>query len=504
MSGRNEDLFQQRLRKLEHLRSGGIDPFPARTQSKQTTAEALTLFDQIEAGSADSATEIGVHGRIRFIRPMGKKVTFLDLRDGSGRLQLYCKLEVLGEHQFALLHDLDLGDFVEASGRLFRTRTGEITLQARTLGMLAKALQPPPEKWRGLTDVESRYRERHLDLMSNDATRLRFQRRSQIVAAIRRFMDDRGFIEVETAVLQTEAGGAAARPFVTYFNALEEQRVLRISLELHLKRLLVGGFEKVYEIGRIFRNEGLSTRHNPEFTMMESYEAYADYHDVAAMVEQLVSTLALQVLGSTQILHGEIAIDLAPPWRRQTMRDALIEFAQLDLCAYRDEPALRAWMAEQDIYAAPHLGWGKLIDEVFSARVQPHLQQPTFIMDYPIELSPLAKRRPDDPSMTERFEPFIGGFELGNAYSELNDPIDQRERFLQQVAAKARGDEETELIDNDFLDALEHGMPPAGGLGIGIDRLVMVLLGEPSIKEVILFPQLRSIGASETSDGDEI
>lgn len=491
MSQRNQDLFQQRLAKADRLRAAGVDPYPAQSACSHTTIEALTAFAEIEAGRHDPAAQFTVCGRIWLSRPMGKKVTFMDVQDAAGRLQLYCKQEILGERDFGLLVELDLGDFVQASGRLFRTRMGEITLEARHLVVLAKALQPPPEKWHGVTDVELKYRQRHLDLMSSAEARLRFRRRSQVVSAFRRFMDGRGFIEVETPVLQVEAGGAAAKPFRTYFNALDEERYLRISLELHLKRLLVGGFDRVYEIGRIFRNEGIDTWHNPEFTMMESYQAYADYHDVAEMVEELVTNVASEVLGTIDITHGEGTISLARPWQRLTMRDALIQYAGMDFEQYRDESSLRAWMGEHHLHADADLGWGKLIDAVFSERVQPHLQQPVFLMDYPIELSPLAKRKVDNPALVERFEAFIGGFEIANAYSELNDPIDQRERFTNQVAARERGDEATEMIDEDFLNALEHGMPPAGGLGIGIDRLCMILLDEPSIREVILFPQLR-------------
>ncbi len=468
MSQRNEEMFQQRLAKSNRLRASGVDPYPARSARSHTTAEAQAAFTAIETGTQDAAAQFSVCGRIRLSRPMGKKVTFMDLQDGAGQLQVYCKQEVLGEHDFALLAELDLGDFVQASGRLFRTRTGEVTLEARHLLVLTKSLQPPPEKWHGVSDIELKYRQRYLDLMSSEEARLRFRRRSQIVSAIRRFMDERGFIEVETPVLQEEAGG-------------------------------VGGFDRVYEIGRIFRNEGIDTRHNPEFTMMESYEAFADYHDVARMVEALVGSIAREVLGTDVIASGEGTLSLAGPWQRLTMRDALIEYAGIDFEQYRDESSLRAWMAENHIHAAPDFGWGKLIDEVFSQRVQMHLQQPVFLMDYPIELSPLAKRKVDDPALVERFEAFIGGFEIANAYSELNDPIDQRERFAGQVAARERGDEETELIDEDFIAALEHGMPPAGGLGIGIDRLCMILLNEPSIREVILFPQLRALNRTEQS-----
>jgi len=492
MTSRNDDLFEQRQAKTDRLRALGVDPYPPRARRTHTSSEALALFSQLGAGAADAETSISVCGRLWPLRRMGKKAIFADLYDGAGRLQLYFREDVLGEPGWSLLDELDFGDFIQAGGRLFRTRMGEVTLEVRELTVLSKALLPPPEKWHGVSDIELKYRQRYLDLMSSEETRLRFRRRSQIVSAIRRFMDGRGFIEVETPVLQVEAGGAAARPFTTFYNALDEHRFLRISLELHLKRLLVGGFDRVYEIGRIFRNEGTDARHNPEFTMMESYQAYADYRDVAAMVEDLVSSVATEVLGTTRVPHGEITLDLTPPWRRVTMREALIEHAGLDFEQYRDEGKLRAWMAAQRIHAAPDLGWGKLIDEVFSERVQPHLQQPVFVLDYPIELSPLAKRKPDSTDLVERFEPFIGGFEIGNAYTELNDPIDQRERFAAQVAQRARGDDETELMDEDFLTALEHGMPPAGGLGIGIDRLVMILTNEPSIREVILFPQLRS------------
>jgi len=497
MSQRNEDLFRQRLAKAEQLRAMGIDPYPARARCTHRAAEALALLDRIESGEAEASFEPAVCGRIRLARSMGKKVSFIDIHDGSGRLQVYCKQEILGGQQFAIIRELDLGDFIQVSGRMFRTRTGEPTLEARSLVVLAKALQPPPEKWRGVTDVELKYRQRYLDLMSSDETRERFRSRSRIVSTIRRYMDARGFIEVETPVLQVEAGGAAARPFKTHFNALDEERFLRISLELHLKRLLVGGFDKIYEIGRIFRNEGVDTWHNPEFTMMESYEAYADYHDVARMVEELIATVSREVLGTLQVPHGEILLDLTPPWARMTMRNALIDLAGIDFEGYRDEGALRGWMAGHGIHAKPDLGWGKLLDEVFSELVQPRLQQPVFIIDYPIELSPLAKRKPDDPNLVERFEAFVGGYEIANAYSELNDPVDQRERFDRQVAQRARGDDEAEMVDEDFLQALEHGMPPAGGLGIGIDRLCMALLNEPTIREVLLFPQLRTKDRSD-------
>ncbi len=348
--------------------------------------------------------------------------------------------------------------------------------------------------------MEARFRRRYLDLMANDEARRLFVIRSRVVAAIRRFMDARGFLEVETPVLLPAAGGAAARPFVTYFNALDEERHLRIATELYLKRLIVGGMDKVYEIGRIFRNEGLGWKYNPEFTMMESYEAYADYRDVAVMVEQLVSSVATEVLGSARVPHRGGEIDFTPPWQRRTMRDLLIEHAGLDFEDFRTEPALRAEMVRRGIEAPPGASWGKLLDEVWSTFVEPKLIQPTFVLDYPVELSPLAKRKPDQPDLVERFEAFAGGMEIANAYSELNDPIDQRSRFEEQLRQRAAGDEEVELLDEDFLLALEHGMPPTGGLGMGIDRLLMVLTDQQSIREVILFPQLRTVRSAGAGD----
>ncbi|HWO93337.1 MAG TPA: lysine--tRNA ligase, partial [Dehalococcoidia bacterium] len=364
-------------------------------------------------------------------------------------------------------------------------------LEARDLVLLAKALRPPPEKWHGLSDVETRFRQRYLDLMANEDVRRTFRLRSQIVSSIRRYMEREGFLEVETPVLQSSAGGAAARPFFTHYNVLDREFALRISLELHLKRLLVGGFERVFEIGHIFRNEGLSTRHQPEFTMMESYQAYADYDDVARMLERMVSTVAQDVLGTTRVRFGEHDIDLAPPWRRVTLREAILAATGIDFALYPTFETLAPKASELGVAVQEGQGWGKLLDELFTERVQPQLVQPTIVIDYPVELSPLAKRKPGEADLVERFEPFVAGIELGNAYTELNDPIEQRRRLEHQLRLRAAGDEEAELLDEDFLRALEHGMPPAGGLGIGIDRLVMVLTGRPSIREVILFPQLR-------------
>ena len=484
-----EEIIALRTAKLERLRSRGIDPYPARFRPSHTTRQALDLLD----GHDQAADPVTIAGRITAMRHMGK-ATFLDLRDGSGRIQTYLKQDILGPETYETLHDLDIGDFLGVRGPLFRTKTGEPTVQVEALTVLAKALRAPPEKWHGLQDVEVRYRQRYLDLMANTEVRDLFLARSRIITAIRRFLDDRGFLEVETPVLQPAAGGAAAKPFVTYHNALDRQLYLRIALELYLKRLIIGGFDRVYEIGRIFRNEGVSAKWNPEFTMLESYQAYADYNDVMDMVENMISTVAGEALGDTTVAHADTVIDFAPPWPRLTLRDAIKQYSGIDFEDYPDVKSLQQATASCGVAVDETWGRGKLIDELLSVKVEPNLIQPTFLLDYPLELSPLAKRKPDNPRLVERFELFIAGREVGNAYSELNDPLDQRERMLQQAQLHAAGDEEVELADEEFLVALEYGMPPCGGLGIGIDRLVMALTGQPSIREVILFPHLRERG----------
>ena len=492
MAEHADELVAQRRAKLERLRARGIDPYPPRSRRQIDLAAAVRQLQDWESETPEApAPRVAVAGRVTAMRRMGK-AAFLDLRDGSGRLQAHVRRDVSGD-SFDLLRDVDLGDFLSAEGPLFRTKTGEATLAVEDMAIITKALRPPPEKWHGLQDVELRYRRRYLDLMANEDVRRIVRTRSEVVSAIRRFMDGRGFIEVETPILQASAGGAAARPFRTHFNALDEERYLRIAEELHLKRLIVGGLDKVYEIGRIFRNEGLSTKRNPEFTMMESYEAYADYRAVAEMVETLVSTVALEVLGTLQIPRGDNLIDLTPPWRRTTYREEVLRHAGFDLLDYEDLDRLKAKMLEIGIIPPPGGGWAKCIDEVSSTLVEPHLIQPTFLLDYPLALSPLAKQKADDEGFVERFEAFVGGFEIANAYSELNDPIEQRERFLEQQRLRGAGDDEAEPLDEDYLLALEHGMPPTGGLGIGIDRLLMVLLNQSSIREVILFPDLRSL-----------
>jgi lysyl-tRNA synthetase class 2 len=481
-----EEIIALRTAKLERLRSRGIDPYPARFRPSHGAAEAVALL----AGGADAGPPVTVAGRITAMRQMGK-ATFVDLRDGSGRIQAYLKEDKLGPQAYETLRDLDLGDFLGVRGPLFRTRTGEATVQVEELAVLSKALRSPPEKWHGLQDIEVRYRQRYLDLMANEEVREAFLLRSRIIAGVRRFLDGRGFLEVETPVLTASAGGAAAKPFVTYHNALDRQLYLRIALELYLKRLIIGGYDRVYEIGRIFRNEGVSAKYNPEFTMLESYQAYADYNDVMAMVEEMIATVAEEALGGLTVDYGDTKIDLAPPWPRITLRDAIKQHSGVDFEEHADVESMQAAAAECGVAVDEGWGRGKLIDELLSAKVEPHLVQPTFLVDYPVELSPLAKRRSDNPRLVERFELFVAGREVGNAYSELNDPLDQRERMLQQVRLRAAGDEEVELADEEFLVALEYGMPPCGGLGIGIDRLVMALTGQQSIREVILFPHLR-------------
>jgi lysyl-tRNA synthetase class 2 len=495
MPTREEELYQERVAKLERLRERGIDPYPPRFNRTHASTAAVQAFEAWESKSDGEAPDVTVAGRVTAERLMGK-ITFLDLRDGEGRIQLFIRQNELSEGDLATLKDVDLGDFLGATGKMFRTRAGEISVEVQAITMLAKALRAPPEKWHGLTDVEQRYRQRYRDLMANEETRSLFVTRSKTVSAIRRFLDSRGFIEVETPVLTEHWGGAAARPFLTHHNELERDMFLRVATELYLKRLIVGGYDRVYEIGRIFRNEGVSMKHNPEFTMLESYEAYADYNRVMEMTELMVSEAAASATGSMVVqwqgANGEdIALDFTPPWPRIRLRDALIEHAHVDPEAYPDAESLRAKMESMGLDPEPGAGYGKLLDQLQSDFVEPKLVQPAFLIDYPVELSPLAKRKPDDERYVERFEAFAGGFEIANAYSELNDPIEQRARFMEQARLRAGGDEEAEVADEDYLVALEHGMPPTGGLGVGIDRLAMLFTGKRSIREVILFPTLR-------------
>ncbi len=487
MLSRLDVLVQHRLDKLEKIRALGIDPYPHRFQPSHPAHVVVTLLEQESAPE-----EVTVAGRIVAHRAMGK-AAFMDLRDFSGKIQLYLRKDRVSEDDFNLYKHLDVGDFVGVSGHPFRTHAGEATVEVKKLTVLCKSLQPLPEKWHGLTDVEKRYRHRHLDLVSSPEVRNIFLTRSRIVSAMRRFLDGKGFIEVETPVLQPHAGGAMARPFITHHNVLDQDLYLRIATELHLKRLIVGGLDKVYEIGKIFRNEGIDTRHNPEFTSLESYEAYADYNSVMAMVEEMINSIALSVLGTNKFEYAGSTIDLTPPWPRTTLRQAILQYAGIDYFEFPDAAALAPRVRDKGIPVDNTMGRGKLIDELLSKLVEPHLVQPAFIIDYPTELSPLAKKKPDNPALVERFEAFIGTLEVANAFTELNDPLDQRERFSQQLRAHEAGDEEAETPDEDFLSAIEYGMPPAGGLGVGIDRLVMLMTNQQSIREVILFPQMKRI-----------
>ena len=491
-SRRLREIIDERQAKADALRQNGFDPYPRRAQRSHIIGEALDLFTAHEAESPETdGPRVTLTGRIVALRHMGR-IVFIDLTDDSGQIQVLASQRAL-DNSWRLLEELDLGDFLEASGPLVRSRRGEISVQADRLAVLAKALRPPPEKYHGLQDVETRYRQRYLDLIANDDAKNVLRTRSQVVSAMRRFMDERGFLEVETPVLQAEAGGAAARPFLTHLNALDEPRQLRIALELHLKRLIVGGFDKVYEIGRVFRNEGVGNRWNPEFTMLESYEAYTDYHGVAEMVEAALSYVATEVIGSTRVPWRDGEVDFTPPFQRITMVDAVREHVGVDFRDYPTIESMEVLLREHGIAIPPEAGWGKLFDELVSERVEPHLRQPTFLLDYPVAISPLAKRTEYDDTLVERFELFVGGWELANAYTELNDPVDQRQRFEEQLQLRAAGDDEAELLDEDFIVALEHGMPPTGGLGMGMDRLAMLLTNSPSIRDVILFPQMRRL-----------
>jgi lysyl-tRNA synthetase class 2 len=485
---------QVRLDKAQALRESGIEPYPLRAERSHTTVEAVQQFEQREADLADGrdTDDISVVGRVMAFRDMGRS-SFAHIEDGAGRLQLYFRANVLSRDVYEqVVKNVDLGDFVEARGRLFRTRTGEVTLEVSDWRMLAKAITPPPEKWHGLADVEIRYRQRYADLFSNPDVRRIFVTRTRAITALRQFLDAEGFIEVETPTLQPVYGGAAARPFTTYHNALDQTLYLRIADELYLKRLIVGGFERVYEICKDFRNEGIDTRHNPEFTQLEFYMAYADYRDVMLLTERMISQVAEQVLGTQTISYAGNSIDLTPPWRRLSLADAIFEATGINYEEVRDQPTLYRLAKERGADVEPTTVWPRIVDQLLKDFVRSNLIQPTFLIDYPVELSPLAKRMVDRPHTVERFQTFIGGVELCNAYTELNDPMDQLQRFQEQAADRAAGDEDAMPIDEDYIDALMYGMPPTGGFGMGIDRLTMLLTDQQSIREVILFPVLRS------------
>jgi lysyl-tRNA synthetase class 2 len=497
---RLKHIAQQRLEKLERIRGRGVNPYPHSYHRSHTTQQAMALFKEVEASPQTIPNpELSLGGRITASRFMGK-LAFFDIRDGSGKIQLYFSHDLLGNEKYEFLHNIDIGDIVGVKGKLFRTKTGEITLEVTDFTILSKSLQPLPEKWHGLVDVEKRYRQRYLDLISNEEAKPIFRLRSRIISILRFFLDGLGFVEVETPVLQPVAGGALARRFKTHHQALDQDLYLRIALELYLKRLIIGGFDKVYEVGRVFRNEGVSTRHNPEFTMLELYEAYADYNDMMKLVEDMVCYIAKEIIGKVKIRFNNELIDLTPPWQRLSLRETIKERCGIDFEDHPDADSLRKRMRQLKLEVDPNKDRGRLVDELISTFVEPSLIQPAFLLDYPVEMSPLAKRKRGNERLVERFEAFVGGIEIANAFTELNDPVEQRERFHQQketqpnelMRTKLDGEEpETETIDEDFLQALEYGMPPTGGLGIGIDRLVMLMADKSSIREIILFPQLK-------------
>ena len=485
MSSEPAELSQvliDRRRKLEQLRADGIEPFPHAFPGVEPIAEVKAPHADLPAGE-ETDVRARVAGRLAARRGQGK-AAFLDLVDRSGRLQLHARVDVLGAEPMARLLALDLGDLIGADGTVFRTRRGELSLALDGFTLLAKSLRPPPDKHHGLADLETRHRHRELDLIASEQTRATFVTRAKIIAAVRRFLDEAGFVEVETPILQPLYGGGIARPFVTHHNQLDRDLYLRIATELYLKRLIVGGLERVYEIGKDFRNEGVSFKHNPEFTVLEWYEAYADYEDIARRCEALVGHVAGAVG-----YDGEL--DFSAPWRRETLADAIGARSGVDILANREPASLQAAMRERGLEVPEEETWGQLVDHLLSKYVEPELVQPTFLRDYPVEISPFAKRHRAAPGLTERWEAFAGGMEFANAFTELNDPDDQRARFEDQRRFAAEGDAEAHPFDEAYLQALEHGMPPTGGIGIGIDRLVMLLTGQDTIREVVLFPAMR-------------
>lgn len=485
------DQYIQRLQKLDTLRDLGISPYGTRFDK----AQSITLL--VDSHGTKSKEELEqdkivcrIAGRIVALRRFGK-AAFASLQDGPDRLQVYFKKDQLGEEGFHLCQELDLGDCIGVDGPLFRTKTNELTVEVHTITFLSKGLRPLPEKWHGLTDIEMRYRQRYVDLIANPSIHSIFQVRSRMISAIREFLTEQGFLEVETPMMQPIPGGATARPFVTHHNALHAELYLRVAPELYLKRLIVGGFRRVFEINRNFRNEGISTIHNPEFTMLEFYQAYADYQDLMSLTEQLFERLALQILGSTALEYQGKTINLAGPWRRLPYFDAILEVNNLPPSILESCDEARTVAKKLNVEVPPDADLVPILNLIFEETVEPQLIQPTFITDYPIEISPLARKKDSNPHLTDRFELYVGGRELANGFSELNDPLDQRQRFEAQVAQREAGDEEAHYLDEDFLRALEYGMPPTAGEGIGIDRLVMLFTNQPSIRDVILFPLLR-------------
>ena len=493
--GNSSDVIKVRYEKLGALKEAGRDPFVITTSDRDILTETIkNNFEEYEN------KDVCVAGRLLSKRGKGK-VSFMDLWDRSGKIQIFAKFDDLGEEEYGFLKKWDIGDIVEIKGFVFKTQMGEISVHAKEVKLLSKSLKPLPEKYHGLTNTDLRYRQRYVDLIMNPEVKDTFIKRSKIISTIRKYLDSQGFMEVETPMLVSNAGGASARPFETHFNALDEDLKLRISLELYLKRLIVGGLEKVYEIGRVFRNEGLDTRHNPEFTLMELYQAYTDYHGMMDLTENLYRHVAQEVLGTTTIVYNGIEMDLGKPFERITMVDAVKKYAGVDFNEIHTLEEARAVAKEKGVEYEERHKKGDILNLFFEAFVEEHLIQPTFLMDHPIEISPLTKKKPENPEYVERFEFFMNGWEMANAYSELNDPIDQRARFKAQEELLAQGDEEANHTDEDFLNALEIGMPPTGGIGFGIDRMCMLLTNAPAIRDVLLFPTMKTLGGVKSENG---
>ncbi|MBU9674670.1 lysine--tRNA ligase [Planococcus sp. CP5-4] len=491
MSEELNDQLVVRRQKMQNFREHGLDPFGKRFERTHLSQEIVEQYDQFSKEELEEkSVEVIIAGRIMTKRGKGK-AGFAHLQDLKGQIQIYVRKDAIGEDSYEFFNTADLGDIIGVRGTVFKTNVGELSIKAQEVEYLTKALRPLPEKFHGLKDVEQRYRQRYLDLIVSENSKETFILRSRIIQAMRRYLDNQGFLEVETPMLHSIAGGATARPFITHHNALDMQLYIRIAIELHLKRLIVGGLEKVYEIGRVFRNEGISTRHNPEFTMLELYEAYADYNDIMSLTENLIAHTAQEVLGTTTVRYGEEDINLAPGWKRLHMADAVKEYTGIDFWQQMSKEEAQALAKEHGIEIKPTMEVGHILNEFFEQKVEEQLVQPTFIYGHPVEISPLAKKNPEDGRFTDRFELFIVRREHANAFTELNDPIDQRERFEAQLIEKEEGNDEAHEMDEDFIEALEYGLPPTGGLGIGIDRLVMLLTNSASIRDVLLFPQMR-------------
>lgn len=491
MSEELNDQLVVRRQKMQNFREHGLDPFGKRFERTHLSQEIVEQYDQFSKEELEEkSVEVIIAGRIMTKRGKGK-AGFAHLQDLKGQIQIYVRKDAIGEDSYEFFNTADLGDIIGVRGTVFKTNVGELSVKAQAVEYLTKALRPLPEKFHGLKDVEQRYRQRYLDLIVSENSKETFILRSRIIQAMRRYLDDQGFLEVETPMLHSIAGGATARPFITHHNALDMQLYIRIAIELHLKRLIVGGLEKVYEIGRVFRNEGISTRHNPEFTMLELYEAYADYNDIMSLTENLIAHTAQEVLGTTTVRYGEEDINLAPGWKRLHMADAVKEYTGVDFWHQMTKDEAQELAKQHGIEIKPTMEVGHILNEFFEQKVEEQLVQPTFIYGHPVEISPLAKKNPEDERFTDRFELFIVRREHANAFTELNDPIDQRERFEAQLIEKEEGNDEAHEMDDDFIEALEYGLPPTGGLGIGIDRLVMLLTNSASIRDVLLFPQMR-------------